>query len=171
MVAHHELKQIAWNVGYDIWMFSEAVQAYSPALRGHNRFQHNLLLESVLMHARVIYEFLFAPYNSKYPKDVRAVRFFDTPEQWKPNRFELCPFLTDNLERMNRSLHHLSCDRIAFGRNPWNIPTVASEIRTAWDYFLSQLPREQTQWLHWALEGHRKDDRRWFLRKVGLEKG
>ena len=166
MARHAEAKRIAWSVGYEMWIFSEAVRAYSPALRRSERFQHNLLLESVLVHARVIYEFLFKRYNSKYPKDVRAVQFFDNPKQWKPDKSKLCPFLTDNLERMNRSLQHLSYDRITFGRNAWEIGTVASEISTAWDYFLSQLPEEQTQWLLSALEGQRKDDEEWFLREV-----
>ena len=171
MALHPKAKEIAWHIGYEIWFFNTAVEAYSPALRRKQRFQHNLLLESVLVHARVLYEFLFTPPSSKHPKDARAVQFFDNPKQWKPDKSKLCPFLTDNLGRMNRSLQHISYDRIAFGPNLWKIGTVASEIHTAWDYFVSELPEEQKQWLHWALEGQRKDDKRWFLRKVGLEQG
>ena len=169
MAMHAKAKRVAWDVGYEMWIFSEAVQAYSPAVRRSERFQHNLLLESVLLHARVIYEFLFTPCKRKYPEDVRAVQFFDDPEQWKPDKSKLCPFLTDNLDRMNRSLQHLSYDRVEYAPNPWDIQTVASEIRAAWDYFLSQLPEDQTQWFHWAVEAQRKHDSQWFLRKVGLE--
>jgi hypothetical protein len=169
MATHADAKQIAWNVGYEMWIFSEAVREYSPALRDSERFRHNLLLECVLLHARVIYEFLFTPYNKKYPEDVRAVRLFDDPEQWKPDKSQLCPYLTDNLDRINRSLQHLSYDRIAFGRNPWDIHRVAAEIHTAWNFFLRQLPQDQMEWFNRAVEGQRKDDKQWFLSKVGLE--
>jgi hypothetical protein len=169
MALHADAKASAWNVGYEMWMFSNAVGKYSTSLRHSQRFQHNLLLESVLVHARVICEFMFGKLNSKYPEDVRAVQFFDDPKQWKPDKSRLCPFLMDNLERMNRSLQHISFDRIRYGRNPWDIRKIAIEIQAVWDYFLRQLPEERKQWFHLALEGQRKDDKSWFLKHVGLK--
>jgi len=169
MSLHPDVRLIAWNVGYEMWMFSEAVGEYHTGIRHAKRFQHNLLMESVLMHARVIHEFMFTKPNPKHPQDVRAVQFFDDPKQWKADKSKSCPFVTDNLDRMNRSLQHLSYDRVRYGQNPWDIRTIASVIQAIWGFFLSSLPEERKRWLDWALEGQSKDDKAWFLRKVGTK--
>lgn len=152
MSVHLKAEQIAFHVCYEYWMFSEAVKQYSPALRRNQRFQHNLLLESILLHARVIYEFLFS--KPKYADDVRSKDFFVSPNQWKPDKSKLRLLCNPKtLERIHRSLPHLSYDRLNYDKNPgWSIGSVAKDIQEAWDYFLRELPDERRQWFHSALQ-------------------
>ncbi len=141
MTIHPQAKQVAWHVGYEIWIFSEGVRSYNPGIRGSQRFQHNLILESILVHARVIYEFLFI--KPKRPDDVRTEDVFDDPIRWSPNKSELCPFLAENLVRLNRSLQHLSFGRLKFSPNLWDVQAMRAKPRTAGHIFSASCQRSE----------------------------
>lgn len=150
-------------------------KAYNSNLRRSQRLQHNLFLEAGLLHARVVWEFLFGgkvrtDRSGHELPDVRAFHFFDDSHCWKPDKTKLCPFLAKNLDRLHRSLAHISYDRITYGKNgnPWSIGTVITEIQTAWQYFLGQLADERKRWFDFALEGQQRDDKRWYQSKVML---
>jgi hypothetical protein len=153
-------EEIAYHVCYEYWMLSEAAKRYRTALRRSDRFQHNMLLEAVLLHGRVICEFLFKPINKKYPNDVRAIHFFDSPKQWKSDKLEALRqslFPAELLERIDRSLAHLTYDRLKPGARGWHVRAVAGTIQKAWNHFLEQLPKERRQWFDVALQCQQSD--------------
>jgi hypothetical protein len=168
---HPQAKQIVWDVAYEVWFFTQAIGSFSCGSRRRQRFQYNLTLESILLHARVIYDFLFKEPCSGRP-DVSAADFFDRPEHWKPNARILCPFLTDknNRERINRALAHLSYDRIQHTGAGWPVGQIGTEIENAWGFFLGQLAEEQRRWFDCASKAQEKDDRDSFLDSVGEQR-
>ncbi|MCE5267231.1 MAG: hypothetical protein LLG00_05040 [Planctomycetaceae bacterium] len=166
MSLHQDAKKIAWHVAYEVWMFSASVDALNETRQNGSRATRNAHLEAILLHARVIHEFMFTKVNPKYPDDVRAANFLDDPAGWPPDQTKLCPFLATNLERLNRSLHHISFDRLKFRRNLWDYETVASEIRAVWKYFLTSLPADRKRWLELALEAQTSHNEQWYLSAV-----
>jgi hypothetical protein len=89
------------------------------------------LLESFLMHIRVICAFLFAKVekrnNRKYPVykgDIRAEDFFDHPVRWQPQPNQ---FLDDTCARINKALAHLTEDRLN-KQEQWDILRIYNTV-------------------------------------------
>lgn len=153
MAMDEDLQRMAKHVDYERWMFVEAIRQLASEPRLCEHFQHCLLLEAALTHARVLHEFLFRPISPKYPKDVRAGHFFDNPDQWNPKQPEIAKldFLRDDYsrDRVDKALAHLSTERLEFDANPnWELGAIANGFQTAWQYFLCQLPEERRIWFH-----------------------
>ena len=145
MAVHPNAQRIANDVAYEVESFFQSLQRLERHL-GADAVDDNQRLENVLLHARVIYDFLFVAPRNKHP-DVSALHFFDNTGQWSGNPNTLCPYLTQRRERLNRSVPHLSYDRIAFESNKaWDLHTVATEIKNAWEFFLKQLAPARRQW-------------------------
>ena len=106
MALHPKAKEIGKHVGYEFWMFNESVRRLDREPRQPGYFEHCVVLESALLHGRVLYEFLFKKINPKYPNDVRAQHFFDDPRQWKA-RADQFPFPPGfSPVRLDRALAH-----------------------------------------------------------------
>lgn len=156
MPLHIYAENIVKDVAYEILMFRGSVRE----LQTHKiRFFKCLLYDAILLHARTIYEFMFSHECSecrkhnkncnKHKNDARACQFFNSSEQWKPDKSKLCPYLSiaPNIRRINRALAHISYDRIN-GRYQWPIADISSDIETIFEYFLNQLPPDRRQWFN-----------------------
>jgi len=144
---HRNAKQVVSHLKYEKRMLSEAATRFAGRT-WKNHFEKCTLIEVVLLHARVLDDFLFG--KTKNPKDVRAVQFFDNATQWRSNKAALCPSLSDrsNLDRLSRALAHISYDRLDESRRlrDRDISRIATEIQTAWDHFIGQLPKDRKEW-------------------------
>jgi hypothetical protein len=150
MAIHPKAKEIAPHVHYELWMLTESIRRLwmlqrEPAV---DEFQKNLFIEAILTHARVIHEFLFSKRREKFPQDVRAAQFFEGAGDWSPDQSALCPYFNKtNLDRLQRSVHHLSYDRLVYEENKlWNFGALGRDIVNAWNTFFSQLPKERQAW-------------------------
>jgi hypothetical protein len=113
---------------------------------GSNQEAVNRALESLLLHARNVYDFFFVAPRNNCP-DVSVPHFFEDGQVWTPDLTQLCPYLDGQRERLNRSIQHLSYDRLAYEpTKDWNISTLVTELAAVWDDFLSRLPPGRRQW-------------------------
>ena len=145
-MAHHPQAQvIASHVAYEIEMFFRTIDRLEHDL-GKDVVEDNQRIEAALLHARVIYDFLFVLPRSGSP-DVSARHFFDDPSMWEPKVTEHCPYLAERRERLNRSVPHLSYDRLNYEKDKdWDLHAAATELKGAWECFLAALPAERQQW-------------------------
>ena len=107
---------------------------------------NDLLLEGLLLHARVLYDFLV--HNPKQD-DISAQDYFDDSSDWKKTAEKLCPYLSadekKNYKRLNKKLAHLTYSRLTEDKD-WDFKAIASELQTAWETFQSDLPAERQKW-------------------------
>lgn len=145
-MAHHPQAQaIASHVAYEIEMFFRTIERLEQDV-GRDVFEDNVRIEGALLHARVIYDFSFVLPRPNSP-DVSARHFFDDPSLWEPNVADHCPYLTARRQRLNRSVPHLSYDRLEYEADEdWDLHAAATELKGAWEYFLAALPAERRQW-------------------------
>lgn len=146
MPPHPQAQQIATHVAYEVEMFFRTIERLERD-RGKDVIEDNRRIEAALLHSRVIYDFLFTEPRPNKP-DVSAKHFFDSPNQWAVDAKTLCPYLTAERERLNRSVPHLSYDRLQYDKNKdWDLHLVGTELKVAWDQFLAALPGDRRQWL------------------------
>ncbi len=98
-------------------------------LRGEeNRVLKNALIESFLIHARALIEFLEKEISR--PKDtILAVEFFEQPEQWIAARGSMPSILSDTKGDAHKWLAHISIKRQeAPAKKKWPYPKITNEI-------------------------------------------
>jgi hypothetical protein len=172
MAVHPNAEQIAPHVTYDVLRFYEdarnlqrrrevigvgTIVSSGPQLQGgvsapqaqnHPGDQPdvNRSLESFLLHARKLYDLFFVPPRKSAP-DVFFEHFLDAGHGWSPDPNQLCPYLHGQRERLNRSIQHLSYDRIGYEpHKEWNVSTIVAEVTALWDEFFRRLPPARRQW-------------------------
>lgn len=146
MPPHPQAQQIATHIAYEVEMLFRTIDRLERD-RGKDVVEDNRRIEAVLLHARVIYDFLFTDPRPSKP-DVSAKHFFDSPKQWTGDPATLCPYLTAERERLNRSVPHLSYDRLQYEKSKsWDLHSVGSELKLAWEQFLAHLPAARRGWL------------------------
>lgn len=146
MPPHPQAQDIASHVAYEIDMFFRTIERLARDL-GKDVVEDNRRIETALLHARVIYDFLFTPPRPDLP-DVSARHFFDDPSEWEGMPDTLCPYLKARREQLNRSVPHLSYDRLKYEKSKdWDLRTVATELKGAWESFLAALPPGRQRWL------------------------
>lgn len=118
---HHQAQNIARYVAYEVEMFFKTIDQLEHH-QGQDDLDDNQRLENVLLHARVIYNFLFTTPHVSYP-GVSARDFSDNPSHWFPGVDVHCPHLKQRRERLNRLVHHLSYDRIDYRQTRTGICT------------------------------------------------
>lgn len=105
------------------------------------QLQVNVLLASLLLHARNLRNFLFYP---RRQDDVIAKDFLD---DWDEKVEEWCRYFYKHRFRVNKSLAHISYKRIEYEPNKgWDCGTIYTEIKGAWDEFFSRLTPEKQEW-------------------------
>jgi len=150
-----EVKAVATYVWFEFLMFTQAakeilslVEGKADGKGGYNltvqeQLQVNVLLASLLIHARNLRYFLFDK-----PKwdDVSAQHFL--PE-WDEKVEKWCPYFDENRERLNKSLAHISYKRIEYAPNKgWDCVKIYNEVKAAWNEFWSRLPAAKQKWFN-----------------------
>jgi hypothetical protein len=158
MPLHANAEQMASHVAYEVVRLHEdaldlqrrvgTVVSSGPQLQGVaiDQAPVNRSLESFLLHVRNIYDVFFVLPRKNTP-DVSFDHFLDAGHGWAPDPARLCPYLHSQRERLNRSIQHLSFDRIGYEpQKNWNIGTIVSEIDAVWEEFLRYLPAARRCW-------------------------
>ncbi|MFH1919163.1 MAG: hypothetical protein ABIP48_04640 [Planctomycetota bacterium] len=102
------------------------------------------LLESFLLHARNLRDFLYKDNAAK--DDVLAVHFFDQAEDWRKRRPPKGSYLESLRDRLNKALAHISYSRLKYRDDMrWNIAQIKHDIETPWEAFLLALPDDKRE--------------------------
>ena len=142
-------QRVASKVYYELSMFIETCKRLYEISRqdSQDQFLTNVYLQSFLIHSRNLRDFLTRSRNDRgvHTDDVLAVDFFSGSEKWSPP--DVPPYLKENRIRLNRSLAHLSYDRLVFHSDKdWAIHTVREEIKGLWENFFAALTEEKQAW-------------------------
>ena len=161
-----DIKAIAWEISYEWdmlrWTFEklryEEGELLPPEVTdpqilteywvgtGQDHRLHSAILESFLLHARTLRDFLCDDHK-RHRDDVLAGDFFGAPEMWTKVRPPLGPYLPENRKRLNRALAHISYARLGFrARKEWDISAVLRELDLIWQSFLAALSPERREW-------------------------
>jgi len=102
------------------------------------------LLESFLLHARVMRDFLWK--EKRHKDDALAADFFDDERSWKRPR--LGGRLSADRIRLNKALAHLTYARTQPGESvdEWCIDQIKFELDKGWRAFLESLPEDRRCW-------------------------
>ena len=112
--------------------------------KAKNNVKRNALLESLLIHARNIFYFLFNEYNNKQPDDVLVLNHFNYSKEWDTfKKFQLeKDIFVDLKKRIAKEIAHLSFARIkkAEENNNWDIRFEIDLIEGI-DKFIEYVPK------------------------------
>jgi hypothetical protein len=144
MALHRQAQQIAPHVAYELKMLYHCLRKLAtwtmPSEDG------NMAMEAFLLHARNLYDFFFAGMGVG-GKDVSVEHFLDAGSEWNPVNSTLSPYLTAQRQRLNRSIQHLSYDRIGFEPyKDWDLSKIYDELRGLWQQMMARLPAARQAW-------------------------
>jgi len=148
-----ELKKAAAHIGYEWRMLQGAVESdwhqFSVAAGSHQELCNaHARTELVLLHARLLYDFLFTFSDS--PDDIQASDFLEgaAMREWCKRRKRLattyCPVLTNHRKRLNKRLFHLSYQRDTLPKG-WDTIAIVTELCKALQFFKSQLSQKRSE--------------------------
>jgi len=147
MSVHPKAQGIATYVQYE-WRMVKAIAEKSP-YTGEWVIKY-ALIDSFLMHARAIKDFLYGEDKAKFPDDVVAVHFFVDSSVWLRSRPPMGDYLRDNDKRLNKMIAHISYERPQWrGKSKgWQIGTIRAQLEPAWNAFHEMLPADRRAWFH-----------------------
>jgi len=99
----------------------------------------NALLESFVIHARVLIDFFYALNPQK--DDVIAEDFLSSPDVWRNERPKLSERLSEAKERANKHLAHLTYQRVdvALNNREWPFVEISKDMRSVMKRFLEKV--------------------------------
>jgi len=131
-----ELKNALESLKYEVWMLWSLANILATDNQDKGVI-HNALLESFLIHARILIEFLYK--NQPYKDTVRASQYFTSDSPWKSIR----PPKTELLEKTEKDAHkylaHLTYTRLQRKRK-WPCIKIANDIKAVLQVFYENLP-------------------------------
>ena len=121
---------------YEVWMLWSLANILAINNQGKGVI-HNALLESFLMHARILIEFLYK--NQPYKDTVRASQYFTSDSPWKSIRPQKTDLLKETEEDAHKYLAHLTYTRLQRKRK-WPYIKIANDIKSVLQVFYENLP-------------------------------
>ncbi len=114
------------------------LRATAIALAGgplDDRVIQNALIESFLIHARLLIEFLYE--RRKNEDDIRPEDWLD-PDRWKTARGKKSTLLKGTYEDAHKYLAHLTATHLN-EKKTWDYPAILREIETLLDEFMQHM--------------------------------
>ncbi len=105
-----ELVAASGHVLYEVKMLRATAGLIANDFAAGNQWVDNALIESFLVHARNLIQFLYP--DGPFKTDVLAKHFFDEPERWESLAGDLPEGLKSVAQRANKLLAHITYDRI-----------------------------------------------------------
>ena len=120
------------HLRYEVWMLARTAEILNANKRNltdeTSRVIHNALLESSMVHARNLIDFLYS--EGTKPSDVVARDFFDNPSEYRRERSPKTKLLKTVPYRVGKEIAHLTYDRL--GKAPeqrtWPAMQIAVDI-------------------------------------------
>jgi hypothetical protein len=138
------LKKASDHLHYEIWMLDGTAWELTKLGSNDGSVEHNALIESFGIHARLLLDVFYAPAN-KRSDDVCAEDFFDNQTDWKTK----CPSKSALLEkvdkRVGKELAHLTYARlgISLEDKQWPFVKIANEIENMVKVFVENVPEDR----------------------------
>ena len=103
----------------------------------------NTLAESIIVHARCLYEFLYQ--KAKYPDDSRAEHFFDDADSWVKLRPAVSEEIKNLWARAGKEIAHLTYGRLSLTETTkiWKLNAIANEILVSLRVFAENASSEK----------------------------
>jgi len=130
-------------VEYEIEMLNRcvAVLRQLEAVDSDDRFQWSVHTESMLIHARNLYNFFFKG-DETGPLDIIAADFFAAGNQWNfrhdDHGKKYCPYLFSERQAINSALAHLSWNRLKLSKE-WKSEDIVNQLSEMWKLFREKL--------------------------------
>lgn len=131
-----ELKNALVALKYEVWMLWSLANILAIDNQGKGVI-HNALLESFLIHARILIEFLYK--NKPYKDTVRASQYFTSDSPWKSIRPQKTELLKTTETDAHKQLAHLTYTRLQ-GKREWPYIKIANDIEAVLQVFYENLP-------------------------------
>lgn len=141
------LRQVSEHLFYEHWMLqSLALKIHAGEIR--NRVVQNALLESFVLHTRVLIEFLYA--ETAWHDTVLAIDFFAQPDDWFALRLPISTTLKSAKARVGKDAAHLTYTRLETTQQTrrWPIREIAKDIQVVMKVFEDNAPPASLSW-HW----------------------
>ena len=108
------------------------------------------LLESLLLHTRILHDFFCKPRNPKNPRTADDIIAGDFVPDWQGLRPPKGEYLgnSDRKDRLDKALAHLTLRRVEYDSNEkrWNVDAIEDVIGDAIKVFLRNVPDERKPW-------------------------
>lgn len=140
------LQKMAYeHISYEIEMLNFSAEKLSKG--NLNQLEINVFLETFLLHARCIVDFLYAD-RVIYPDDIIAKDFFIDIEVYLSQRPPISEALENLKKRAGKELAHLTYTRLEVTPEIkiWQVSLLWKEINSALGIFFKCLTDEQRNW-------------------------
>jgi hypothetical protein len=152
-----KLMDFSEHLAYEIWMFFETAckladfDAQNATSFAFGTVERNALLESFLIHTRILIDFLYK-HRSGYSNDVFAKDFVEDGETWKNRYPEASQFfvstkngsqtLDEIKHEIDERVAHLTSGRLGLTEEEkgWTYSEIANEIKKVLKEFLDLVP-------------------------------
>ena len=136
-----KLKGALEHLKYEVWMLWSLANILATDNQGKGMI-HNALLESFLIHARILIEFLYK--DKPYEDTVRASQYFTSDSLWKSIRPPKTKLLEETVKNAHKQLAHLTYTRLQ-GKMQWPYIEIAKNIEAVLQVFREKLPDDFTK--------------------------
>jgi hypothetical protein len=126
---------------YEVWMLWSLVNILAIDNQGTGVI-HNALLESFLIHARILIEFLYK--NEPHKDTVRASQYFTPDSLWESIRPPQTELLKETEKDAHKLLAHLTYTRLE-RKTQWPYIKIADDIEAVLHVFRENLPGDFTK--------------------------
>ncbi|MFA4942011.1 MAG: hypothetical protein WC582_05515 [Patescibacteria group bacterium] len=123
------LKKKEDELNYEIWMFKSTCDIFFSGVRP-SLFWHNLLVESLALHVRVLIDFFYCDRKGE-SDDIIAQDLLPSSVSWSELRPQLPEILREAKKKTNKQLAHLSSSRIDLkkqGEKDWRILDIYNKM-------------------------------------------
>ncbi len=137
-----ELRTASDFVYYEYSMIIDMFQAFcNPQSYNCDDSIRNAILESFLIHARNIIEFMYNDKNSR-KDDIAANDFTYKTKNWKEIRLPQSDFLNEQYKRAHKKLAHLTYYRQE-DTGGWNLSKIKYEIDCCFKIFVENVSKDE----------------------------
>jgi hypothetical protein len=141
--ADDQLKGMATHLEYEIGEFRRSVRKFADLKQraDADRSEKNRVLESALLHFRILRAFFFGEGAGKDAGDVFA-RHYCAPPPWAPKDD---PVFEGTRTALSKRLTHLTLDRLT-AKNWHELDSMIQAIEANVEHFLKSLPTPRSDW-------------------------
>ena len=132
------------HIFYEVWMLYRVVDMLANKKYKlskddmENQVLFNSLLESMIVHSRIILDFLYC--KRIKPDDAIASDYFSKPSEWESLLPKKTPAIRAIINRSNKEMAHLSYLRLTVKpeERSWEVVKVKNDIKNIIDLFLEK---------------------------------
>lgn len=145
-ISIEDLKKMASeHLSYEIEMFTATIGRMTR--RNLDTLEKNVVLESFLIHARCLFDFLY-PSKETRDNDVIVDDFFENPKEFRKKIPDSLPIESYLKYRTGKEIAHLTYERLKVtpDKKIWQMSDVHNQIVSVLEIFFENLTDEQRNW-------------------------